>query len=169
MKQLAVLWVLTILLMPGYAGAADGSYWSLGGGLLSFDDGVDTVEPKQVVGRFGYNFNPYLGIGFEGGFSLIEDELLGVDFDVTTTFLFVRGSLPVGETSSIYALIGPTSVDLTGTVGDVSISSDDDDIGTGFGFEALLDNVSFFVDYITYFDDNGVDVSSINFGVTSHF
>ena len=115
------------------------------------------------------NFNNYIGVGFEGGFSLIEDELFGVDFDVTTTFFYVRGSIPVGGKSSVYVLIGPTNVDLTGSVGGFSITGDDNDTGTGFGFETQLETLSFSVDYITYFDDDGVDVNSINFSLGSYF
>ena len=50
------------------------AYWTIGGGLLTFDDGFDSIEPIQVFGRLGYDFNANIGIGVEGSFSLIEDE-----------------------------------------------------------------------------------------------
>lgn len=168
-KTLLVVTSALLLSVSAQLHATEGAYGAVGGGLLTFDDGFDKVKPKQLIGRLGYNFNDYIGIGFEGGFSLIEDELSGVDFDVTTTFIYLRGSAPVGEKSSVYALIGPTNVDLTGSSGGISISADDDDTGIGFGFETELESVSFFVDYITYFDDDGVEVDSINLGVVSYF
>lgn len=169
MKKSLLLVSVLLLSVSTQLRAAEGVYYMVGGGLLTFDDGVDEIEPKQLIGRIGYNFNNYIGIGFEGGFSLIEDELFGVDFDVTTTFFYLRGSIPVGEKLSVYALIGPTNVDLTGSVGGFSITGDDSDTGTGFGFETQLETLSFSVDYITYFDDDGVDVNSINFSLGSYF
>jgi hypothetical protein len=169
MKILLAFTSILLLLVSAQLRASEGAYGAVGGGLLTFDDGFDEVKPKQLIGRLGYNFNDYIGIGFEGGFSLIEDELFGVDFDVTTTFFYLRGSAPVGEKSSVYVLIGPTNVELTGSSGGTSLSADDDDTGIGFGFETELETVSFFVDYITYYDDDGIDVTSINLGVVSYF
>ena len=169
MKRLYMLAFLLPLLVTGQLHAAEGPYAGFGGGLLTFDDGVDEVEPKQLMGRLGYNVNEYFGFGFEAGFSLIEDELFGVDFDVTTTFFYLRGSIPVGENSSVYFLYGPTNVELTGSSGGTSLSADDDDTGTGFGFETRLETVSLFVDYITYYDDDNIDTTSINLGIVSYF
>jgi len=165
------LFLLTVLLLVftarGYA--AQGAYASVGGGLLKFDDGFDTVKPKQVVLRIGYNFNEYIGLGYEGGFSLIKDELYNVDFDVKTTFLYLKGSFPISETSFVYLLAGPTNVKLTGSDRGVSVSSDDDDTGTGVGFETRLNTARLFVDYITYYDKDGVDVHSLNIGAAFYF
>lgn len=169
MKILLVLASVLLLTLSVQLRAAEGAYGAVGGGLLTFDDGFEEVKPKQLLGRLGYNFNDYIGIGFEGGFSLIEDQLFGVDFDVMTTFFYLRGSIPVSETSSVYVLIGPTNVELTGSSGGFSLAADDDDTGTGFGFETELDTVSLFVDYIKYNDNDGVDVSSINLGIVGYF
>lgn len=145
------------------------AYWSLGGSLLTFDDGFDSINPKQLFGRLGYDFNANVGIGFEGGFSLIEDDLNGIDYDVSTTFFYLRGGMPVGSDSKLYAMIGPTNVELTGSAGGLSISADDNDIGIGFGFEKNQGASSFFVDYIKYNDDEGVDVYAINLGISRRF
>jgi hypothetical protein len=145
------------------------AYWVLGGSLLTFDDGFDSIKPKQLFGRLGYDFNANFGIGFEGGFSLIEDEVSGVDFDVSTTFLYLKGSIPIGGDAKLYAMIGPTKVEITGSVGGVSISADDNDTGIGFGFEKDLGTSSILVDYIIYNDNDGVDVYAINLGYGMRF
>ncbi len=145
------------------------AYWSLGGSLLTFDDGVDSIEPIQVFGRLGYDFNANFGIGVEGGFSLIDDDIGGVDFDVTTIFFYLKGSIPVGDDAKIYALIGPTNVEVTGSLGGFSLSADDDDTGIGFGFEKVIDSYSISVDYIIYNDNSGVDVDAINLGFAKRF
>lgn len=145
------------------------TYWTLGGSLLSFDDGFDTINPIQVFGRLGYDFNANVGIGAELGFSLIEDEVLGVDFDVTTTFFYLKGSIPVGEDAKLYAMIGPTNVELTGSFGGISASADDDDTGIGFGYEKSSGASAFSIDYIIYNDNTGVDVTAINLGFVNYF
>ena len=145
------------------------TYWTLGGGLLTLDDGFDTIDPVQVFGRLGYDFNANFGIGVEGGFSLIEDSVGIVDVSVTTLFLYLKGSIPIGNGAKLYAMIGPSNVDITGTVGGFSASADDSDTGLGFGFEKSLDTFSISVDYITYFDDFGVDISAFNVGFVGYF
>jgi hypothetical protein len=145
------------------------AYWALGGSLLTFDDGFDSIKPKQLIGRLGYDFNANFGIGFEGGFSLLEDDLFGIDYDVSTTFFYLKGAIPIGNDTKLYAMIGPTNVELTGSAGGLSISADDNDTGIGFGFENNLGTSSIFVDYIKYNDNDGVDVYAINLGLSIPF
>lgn len=168
--KILIAGILTIFI-SFTAAAQEGprTYWTLGGSLLTFDDGVDSIEPIQVFGRLGYDFNANIGIGFEGGFSLIEDELFGVDFDVTTTFFYLKGSMPVGDDAKLYAMIGPTNVEITASLGSISVSMDDDDTGIGFGYEKDLGGSSMSIDYIKYNNNTGVDVSAINLGFVSYF
>ena len=170
MNKLIIGFLTLMISIPATAQEENSkAYWTLGGSLLTFDDGIDSIKPIQVFGRLGYDFTDNIGIGFDGGFSLIKDELGGVDFDVTTSFLYLKGSLPIGEESKLYAMIGPTSVELTGTLGGLSISADDDDTGIGFGFEKSMGTHSISVDYIIYNDNSGVDVSAINLGFVRYF
>jgi len=169
MNKLSAGILTLIITFAATAQEAPRAYWTLGGSLLTFDDGVDSIEPIQVFGRLGYDFNANFGIGVEGGFSLIDDEIGGVDFDVSTIFFYLKGSIPVGDDAKIYAMIGPTNVELTGEFGGFSISADDDDTGIGFGFEKAIDSYSISVDYIIYNDNSGIDVSAINLGFVSYF
>ena len=169
MKSIVSLVAIFLLLTVSNSFAAPGAYAAIGGGLLDFDDGFDSVKPKQLIFRLGYDFNDYFGVGYEGGFSLIKDELFGLDYDVTTSFIYLKGSFPVGDTASLYLLAGPTNVELTGSSGGFSVSADDDDTGLGFGFETQMSSARFFVDYITYNDNDGVDVSSLNLGAAFSF
>lgn len=169
MKNLFAGILTLVFSFAAVAQEAPRAYWTLGGGLLTFDDGFDSIKPKQLFGRLGYDFNANIGVGFEGGFSLIDDEVSGVDFDVSTTFFFLKGSIPIGDDSKLYVMVGPTNVELTGTLSNVSVSADDDDTGIGFGFEKSLGSSSFSVDYITYYDDLGIDVTALNVGFINYF
>ena len=150
--------------------AETGGYWSLGGSAVEFDDSVDSITPKNIYGRIGYNFNDHFGIGGDFGFSLIEDDISGVDFGVDTTFLFVKGAININESVAIYGMIGPTNVGLTATVNDISASADDNDNGLGFGIEILLESgSSFHIEHITFFDKNNVEVTGLNIGIVRYF
>ena len=169
MKKIIAGVLASLISFAATAQESPRTYWTLGGSLLTFDDGFDTIDPIQVFGRLGYDFNANIGIGLEFGLSLIEDEVLGVDFDVTTTFLYLKGSIPIGDDAKLYAMIGPTNVDLTGSLGGFSASADDDDTGIGFGYEKALGTSSFSVDYIIYNDNSGVDVTAFSLGFVNYF
>lgn len=153
-------------------GGPSGLSFAVGGGLLTFDDTQDTLNPIQLVGRFGFDVNEFFGVGGELGVSLIKDSVNNVDFDVTTTFLYLKGMVPLDQDSKLYGMIGPTNTKLTGTASvsgiSVSASADDDDTGVGFGYERSFGANGFSVDYIKYNDNQGVDVHSINFTYIIH-
>ena len=169
MKKLITAILTLFISFAATAQEGPSRYWTLGGSLMTFDDGFDSIKPIQIFGRIGYDFNANFGVGLEGGFSLIKDELAGVDWDVTATFLYLRGILPIGEDGKLYAMIGPTNVELTGTAGGISMSVDDDDTGIGFGYEKALGNYSLSVDYIIYNDNSGAEVNALNLGFVRQF
>jgi len=170
MKKIIAGILLLIISFTANAQEGPRAYWALGGSLLTFDDGGTTFDPINVFGRLGYDFNENIGVGVEGSFSLIEDDILGVDVSVNTTFFYLKGSIPVGDDAKLYAMIGPTNTEITASSGGISISTDDNDTGIGFGYEKTLENNrSFSIDYITYNNNSGVDVNAINLGLVTYF
>ncbi len=136
---------------------------------MSFVEGPVSLEPINVFGRLGYDFNANIGVGAELNFSLIEDEFLGLDFGVTTTFVYVKGSMPIGDDSKLYAMIGPSNVELTASLGGVSASVDDNGTGIGFGYEKTLDTYSISIDYIKYYSEQDARFDAINVGLVTYF
>lgn len=169
MKKITTAIFLLLFSLSVSAQEGPRSYAAFGGSLMTFEEGSDSVEPINIFGRIGHDFNENIGIGFEGSFSLIEDDFLGIDYSVTTLFLYLKASLPVSSTAKVYAMIGPSNVELTGSLFGFSASTDDSDTGVGFGFENRLDSYSISVDYINYYDDFDVDVNAINVGLTTYF
>lgn len=169
MKLLIHASLICLLTLFSSAHATPTNYWSVGGGILTFDDGFDTVEPFQLFGRIGHDFNQNFGVGGEVTVSLVEDELYGLDYSVDASFIYVKGIIPIADGSKIYGMVGPTNVKLTGSFGNISTSVDDDDIGFGFGFEKKFTNNGISIDYVQYNDDDGVDVYSINIGYVGYF
>ena len=169
MKRL-VAGILTLMLSFGAtADSHEKWYLGLGGAVVNFDDGVDSVTPLNAYLRLGWDFSRYVGIGIEGGTSLIKDDFAGVNFAVNTGLVYVRGIVPVGNKSKIYALVGPARVELKGTQGNSVARVDDDDTAWGIGFETALESYSFNINYIKYYDNLGVDVGAINFGLVGYF
>ncbi len=166
-RKALIVWV-TLIFSPAIY-AADGAYLSLGGGLMNFDDSADVIKPGQVIGRVGIDYSEFFSVGAEAGVSLLEDDFAGDDLAVVTLFLYVRGDIPVGEKSSIYGMIGPSNVSVSSSANNYNNSVSDSDIGFGIGFQTELQKVNVFIDYISYFNDNGVDVSSVNAGLVIGF
>ena len=169
MKQLLSTGTLIFSVMCSGNLLAQGNYLSLGAGLLTFDLAPDSYEPVQFFGRLGHDYNDYFGLGAELGTSLIEDEINDTDYGATTTFLYARGRIPIGNDSSLYAMFGATRVELTVSSGSSSSSADDDDVGFGFGYETRLDSYHLFIDYVSYYDDEDIEVSSVNIGLNGYF
>ncbi len=145
------------------------TYLALGVSSIRLSDSVDSVSPFNVYGRLGYDFNRYIGIGFEGGGTLLEDDFQDIDFGITTLFGYLRLAAPIGDKSKIYAMVGPANVKLKASIGEGSISVDDDDTAYGIGFERDLDGYGFTIDYISYYSNQGVDVEALSIGLIGYF
>jgi hypothetical protein len=153
--------------------------WFFGGGagLVTFDDSVDEVEPINGLVRAGLGVNQYFDIGIERSVTVIDDDIDGVDFDVDMTFIFVKGNLPINDTTKLYLMVGKADVEITGSLGNFSASFDDSDtaFGVGLQFESG-ESGGYFVDYISYYDDSEFDgvaaditTDSLNFGYIAYF
>jgi hypothetical protein len=148
------------------------AYFGFGGSVFRADDGTDSIQPLNVYGRLGYDWVSWFGIGIEGSTTISKDDidsLPGVDFSVSTTFVYLRFGIPVASKSKIYLMAGPSWVDFEGNSVDHSTLLDDDDIGIGLGYEHDFDGYGFTVDYIQYYDKNNVDVGAVNIGLIGYF
>jgi len=152
------------------ANAQAGAFFGVGGSLMSYEEPGLKVEPINALLRGGYAFNDYVELGGEFNFTLLPDSEIGADWDVDTTFLFLKLNLPLGDTARAYVMVGPTDVEVSATVGFFQIIADDTDTGTGFGIQ--FDNAAgatWALDYITYFDDLGAEISSFNISFIGYF
>jgi len=145
------------------------TYLAFGVSSVRLSDSVDSVSPFNIYGRLGYDFNRYIGIGFEGGGTILEDDFQDVKFGINTLFGYLRLIAPIGNKSKIYAMVGPANVKLKASTGSGSLSVDDDDTAYGIGFERELDGYGFTIDYIKYYDNQGVDVEGFNIGLIGYF
>lgn len=176
MKRILLICLLAIL-PYSVSHAQPGWFFGVGGGFVSFDDNVDTVEPVNLVLRGGLALNEWIEIGVEAGNTLADDDVSGVDYTVDTTFIFIKANLNLSDRTRIYAMIGKSSVEITSSAGGTSLGFDDGDTGIGFGAQFTLSpNSSYFVDYTSYYDDDQFDgipgdvtVDGLNIGYLSYF
>lgn len=89
-----------------------------------------TDNTIAVVGRVGYDFNPYIGIEARG-ISSIAKKNGGA---VTHTGLFLKPMLPIGEVTNLYALLGAARTKTTGKLQQVHAEG----VALGAGVEVDL-------------------------------
>jgi len=75
-----------------------------------------TENSVAIVGRVGYDFNPYIGIEARGIKSIAYDDKASI----THTGLFLKPMLPIGNLTNIYALLGASKTKTKGTLSQVN-------------------------------------------------
>jgi len=169
MKKSIIPVAVLMLACTAQSHAAGGLYGAFGLGVLEFSNGGALIRPKQLVLRVGYNFNEYIGLGYEGSSSVRKDQLAGSEYGYDTSFVYLKGSLPINRHAALYILAGSAEVERTRSSGGASVTTSDDDTGIGFGIETIEGNVRFFLDHVTYFEDNDEYVDSMNLGAIITF
>ncbi len=145
----------------------EGAYLGLAISSAQLTADGNSIKPLNVNGRLGYDFNPYIGIGIDAGFTIMEDDnnTHGIeDAGIDTLFGYLKLGVPLKGKSKIYALVGPANVDGQASVNGTAGSVSDDDIAYGVGFQKYLDGFGFYVEYIQYYDEDNVTVNNTNIG-----
>ena len=145
------------------------AYLAFGLSSVRLTESAGSVSPLNIYGRLGYDFNRYIGIGFEGGGTLLEDDFQDTNVSINTWFGYLRLIAPIGAKSKIYAMVGPANVKAKASAGGISFSVDDDDTAYGIGFERDFDGYGMTIDYISYYSNQGVDVEGFSIGLIGYF
>lgn len=153
-----------------------GPYLGVGGSLLSFDDSFEAAEPVVALLRAGYAINRHFEIGGELGYTVIEDDVFGIDYDVDTRFIFVQANIVMDSGTKLYFMIGRSEVTLDSTSGGVDFGGEDSGTGYGIGLQFPGGaNAYGAIDYINYYDSEFDDifpdavVDGINFSYITYF
>lgn len=148
-----------------------------GGGLISFDDEVDVVDTGNLYLRLGYSLGDYVDIGVDYSATLITDDINDVDHDLDIAFAYIKGNIPINDSSKLYLMLGATRVKLTEAVRSSSNSFEDDGSGLGIGVQVQNNKGSYYTaEYLIYYDDDQFDnfdadvvTSGLNFGFVRYF
>ena len=145
-------------------------------------------EPAALIGRFGQ----YLSEGFslEGrlGFGTGDDTInfsgpggsIDIEFELDTLFgIYGVGHHAINNNSSVYALIGLSRGEATGTITGFTIvdgtineseSETETDLSYGVGANIGINNTTGInLEYISYISKNDTDISALNFGIVFKF
>lgn len=154
-----------------------GPYLGVGASLLSADDSFDEAKPVNAFLRAGLALNRHFEIGGELSYTLIEDDVLGIDYDVDTRFIFLQANIVMNSGTKLYFMVGRSEITITSTSGPLDI--EDDDTGTGYGIGLQFPgagNSYGAIDYINYYDRSEFDdtpasfvVDGINFSYITYF
>lgn len=154
-----------------------GPYLGVGASLLSADDSFDEANPVNGFLRAGFAINRHFEFGGELSYTVIEDDVLGIDYDVDTRFIFVQANIVMNSGTKLYLMVGRSEITITSTSGPFDI--EDDDTGTGYGIGLQFPgggNSYGAVDYINYYDRSEFDdipasfvVDGINFSYITYF
>jgi len=156
---------------------AAGAFVGVGASLLSADDSFDAAEPVNAILRLGLALNRHFEIGGELGYTVIEDDVLGIDYDVDTQFIFVQANIVMNSGTKLYFMVGRSEITITSTSGPFDIENDDSGTGYGIGLQFPGGSNAYgAIDYINYYDRSEFDgipasfvVDGINFSYITYF
>lgn len=142
--------------------ALDGTVFSVGA-----DEADDNASPGMRL-RLGATLSPLVDLEGQLGFSFYDDTQPATT-DVAVYGVYLKGYLPVGQYSSLFATGGMTVVDQQS----VSVTADSyAGFSYGFGLETRLsEQLDLTADYMSYLsdtDDRG-GVSAVSFGLKLYF
>ena len=129
-------------------------------GVLRYDEsGLATVDPSLLVARIGLPVSPYLSLEGRLGTGLSSDETAGNSVSVGTIGgAYVKGSLPLGPTFSLYGVAGIDTLSVNRNFG----RGDTTDTGLSFGVGgdvALPSNLSLNIEWTHLPNGNDVGYS----------
>ena len=169
-----------------FAGLTPGAYAGIQYGRtdFSFESIPQEISPTALLGRVGSNFNQYVSIEGRLGLGLSDDTVtitegavtspVSIDLDMLIG-LYGVGRLPLGKSSSLYALAGVTQVDATASgpvtgSGPGSLRDDQSDFSHGIGADiGILYNLWVNAEYVQYLDKSDIELSAIAVGMKFGF
>lgn len=148
---------------------AQGSYWGIGLSIMELEDAVgDSIEPANLYGHIGHDFNRHFGLESQASFTLRNDSLGGVDWYTSVFGFYLKGGIPLSNVADLYVLGGVSRVELTADLGFGTVS--DDEFGSSYGLGvdlALTEDTEVFVRYMNYLEEDGLfsKVTGLNVGL----
>lgn len=156
---------------------ADQVYYGANVAFFDYSENGLTDEPSltAVYGRLGTSFNDYFSAEARIGFGLTDDRVsvFGNDVDVDLNNLFgayLKGGAQVTEMFYPYAVIGYTRGEIEASVLGFSISESESDLSFGLGADVTVsEGMTFNLEYMNYYDKDGVELSGFSVGFISAF
>jgi hypothetical protein len=153
------------------APASGSTYWSVGYGFISADDGLgSTADLGAIQGKLGFRANPNLGVEAEAAVGVVDQSYLvgstqvdvGLDYEVG---LFGIAFLPAAPGFDVFARAGVVTEQLSASSGGFSVSGGSQ-TGGAFGIGAMMGvgGLNFRAEYTRYEFDGGANAFAISLG-----
>lgn len=166
---------LSVAALPQAARGQEASYLSVQYMQATLSaDWLPDFKPTVLVLRGGRELAPHISLEGRIGVGIADDErpVYGTPLTLGINKMFgiyVKGALPLGGSSALYAAVGYTTVDVSASVYGVSASDDDSDSSLGLGLDiGIGDGVSLNLEQMRYTDVDG-EISGTSLGVTWTF
>ncbi len=168
------LWLSFFLISATGLAQASG-YFAIEGtsGTLEVDSsGSSEIDPGGMRLRLGARIDDTFDLETHFGF-LRDNNTDSYDhLDAAFAGVYLKGYLPVGFNSALFALGGMTAVELGQEVGGQRFTDSRSGFSYGFGLETQLsENADLTADYMRYIADDGLfeHFSAVSFGVKLYF
>ena len=140
-------------------------------------DGDSKLSLKAINGILGYSFTPNLSAEARIGFGAGKDSFTDGSFTYVTSIdtlvgAYLKAQLDTGSGINPYLILGFTEVLLEVEITELGFSATDDDSDTSFGVGILgkiNDGSQWSLEYMNYYDKEGVEITGINLGALAKF
>ncbi|WP_203143005.1 porin family protein [Marinobacter mangrovi] len=178
MKKSAIA-VLASVLFSGHVLADDAqpkAYLGLNYLAAQYEeDGVDdTLDLGAIYVQLGAQINPYLAGELRVGSGVTDDSttIYGVDASLELKNLFggyLKAGIPTGTLIYPYVIAGFTRAELEVSASDGYYSASNSDSGSDVSYGAginlnITDNVAANIEYMQYYDKDGVEIAGLSLG-----
>lgn len=175
-KLLSVL----VTMVLGLASAVVHAQGYYGGNFVfvrsSDDFSSDDASLKLIVGRLGMEFSETISGELRAGFGVqndtIEQQSIEVDLDWKQLLGgYVRGSFAASDSLFYpYVVLGYSQVELEVSALGETVDDDETDFSYGIGGDlALGDTMKINLEYMNYFDKDGLQIDGFAFGLAKLF
>jgi len=171
--QFCSILLLTVTTSTMTAVANASEYFAVEGIAGSLDNpNNDEIDPSGIRLRLGTRLDRDFDIEVQFGF-LGDNSTQSFD-EINATFAgaYLKGYLPIGFNSALFALGGFTGVELTQEVNGRKFSDNRSGFSYGFGLETkLTENADLTADYMRYIAEDGLfeHFSAVSFGIKLYF
>lgn len=148
----------------------------IGGGFsrlsLSVAGTNDDASMSAVIGRLGAVFTDNFAAEIRAGIGVGEGSIAGFDIELDRLFgVYARSGVAVTRSFFPYIALGYTRAKVTTSATFTGSESDSgDDISFGLGADIKVGStITFNIEYMNYYNDDGVEIDGFTLGIATRF